>query len=523
MKPPRNQAPPPKKRNPAPPPKQRNPLAPRVSKENLEAKEAASKAPKGNGVTFSTASKLLINSSMLPSERWYIEEGQVHFQQGMNITSFPKTLPDERAFKGRDIVFPMRTTLLVDSLMKATLPEPVQGGNPALLAHPWLCLKPQAKRCSHHSGGEQECFCFVQGMSGQYHRTVVLPDTCLKKDMLGPMEAAVAPKDLQLLENPARFYQWNEAAGDHLLGLPPPFLIGGRWPPIPYEPAMALTVPDNRVRLYYALYNAERFRQVASIYTRPPTEWSQAEHPTCGEPPAEGELGRITSSLYGLETLSRTGFCAHPCGEPRILLFCAVAKEDRAVPVFRTNMAMPLRVEAAVTEIIRPWYEGGQGMILCSVCLVHTSNSEPSQLMWLSRGDYIDHWEKEHVASMVASNIFSATQMHVRLHLGHLAYVLALAGVHNGEDNPRGTAVSCLAMERYGVLEHDDVLKNFLGPASNEEVADIMDDFAGPRDDAGPSTMDSMLEPNTPRVEQELDVQRPAGHFLAPKNNRRGR
>ena len=164
----------------------------------------------------------------------------------------------------------MRPSLLVDSLMKATLPEPVHGGNPVLLAHPWLCLKPQAKRCSHHSGGEEECFCFVQGVSGQYHRTSVLLDTCLKRGLVGPLEVAVAPRELLLQENPSRFHQWNEAAGDHLLGLPTPFLIGGRWPPIPYEPAMALIRGDIRTRLY----NTARFREVASLYTRPPREWA---------------------------------------------------------------------------------------------------------------------------------------------------------------------------------------------------------------------------------------------------------
>ena len=197
------------------------------------------------------------------------------------------------------------------------------------------------------------------------------------------------------------------------------------------------------------------------------------------------------------------------------------------VPVYTTDQSAPLSVEAAVTEVIRPWYEGGQGRILCSVCLVHTSTTAPSQLMWLSRNEYINHWEMEPTSSMVVFNIFSASQLHVRLHLGHLAYVLALAGRLSGEENPRGTAVSNLALERFGIIEHDDVLKDFLGPASNEELdsmySDLMD---APSDDAGASvleSMDSLLQTNSVQEEQSQQSQHPAGRFLAPKNNRKGR
>jgi len=101
---------------------------------------AMNKLPNGQSVMFSTASRQLINGSMLPNEKWYIEDGLVHFQEGVKITSFPKALPDERAIKGKNIVFPVRPCLLVDNLAKATLPEPTEGGHPTLLANPWLCL-----------------------------------------------------------------------------------------------------------------------------------------------------------------------------------------------------------------------------------------------------------------------------------------------------------------------------------------------------------------------------------------------
>jgi len=479
---------------------------------------AMNKLPNGQSVMFSTASRQLINGSMLPNEKWYIEDGLVHFQEGVKITSFPKALPDERAIKGKNIVFPVRPCLLVDNLAKATLPEPTEGGHPTLLANPWLCLKPRAQRCSHHVGGGVECSCIVQGTSGQYHRNTILPDTCLKRGLIGPADVAVAPEGLQLVENPQRFYQWSEEAGDHVLGLPAPFLIGGCWPPMPYEPAMALEEADSRSRLFYTLYDSGRFREVASLYTKPPREWAEAAHPYFGEPSPMGELGKITRTLYGLETLARTGFHSHPCAEPRVMLYCAVSREDRLVPVYVTDRSAPLRVEAAVTEIIRPWHEYGLGLILCSVCIVHTAPNAPTQLMWLARSEYILHWEQEHASSMGASYVFSATQLHVRLHLGHLAYVLALASRNRNKEDPKGMAISNLAIEQFGIQEHEEVLLDFLGPASNEEVNLLLDDLLdAPRASASEQVaMDTVPSSAGPTSEQG-----PSGHFLPRKNNKK--
>jgi hypothetical protein len=476
-------------------------------------------------VVFSTVSKQIINSSMLPSDKWCIEEGLVHFQEGDSKISFPKTLPEEKVYKGKEFVFPMRPSLMVDSLERATLPEPAQGDHPTLLTNHWLYLKPRAKRCPHHAGGGLECSCTLQGVSGQYHRGAVLNDTCLKKDYITPPDVAVAPKGLLLQENAGRYYQWNEEAGDHLLGVPTPFLIGGQWPGLPYEPAMAQGQMDDRTRLYYTLYSPERFREVASIYLNPPSEWDEGSNPVFGEPSPQGELGQVARTLYGVETLARTGFCAHPCAEPRILLFCAVMKEDRMVPVYHTDRSAPLRVEAAVTEILRPWHEGGLGQILCSVCIVQTGPHMPTQLMWLSRSEYMLHWEAEHASSMVASNVFSASQLHVRIHLGHLAYILALAGRLNNKENPLGVAVSTLAMERFHIIMHDEVLKDFLGPASDEDLEQMFNDHdirpASNSAAEGPASMDALLPAPEGMDEQNSEQNTPAGKFLPPKNNKK--
>jgi len=55
--------------------------------------------------------------------------------------------------------------------------------------------------------------------------------------------------------------------------------------------------------------------------------------------------------------------------------------------------------------------------------------------------------------------------------------VLALASRFRNREDPKGMAVSNLAMEQFGIQEHQEVLVNFLGPASSEEMDLLYDDL----------------------------------------------
>ncbi len=431
-------------------------------------------------MTFSTSKKAIITSQMLPSDRWWISQGQVHFQDGRFLSKFPALLPEEKLLKKKKIIHPVRPILVVDSMLKPSLPEPSRESHPLLQTNPWLHLRPKVPRCPSHVEEGKQCACIAMGMAGQFHRPSVLPDVCLREGFIRPSAVEVPPVELQLMENSSRYYLQEKEEDDHLLALPTPFPISGQWPGKHFLPAMALEREDNPLRLYFALYDSARFREIAEIYLRPPQAWPEDKHPTFGEPSPNGELGRVAKTLYGLETLQRVGLCAHPCAEPRVLLYCAVTQLDRRVPVYVTDRASPLRVEAAVTEVIRPWYDQGHGRIVCSVCLVQTNPSGGSSLLLLTRAEYIHHWETEHVSSMVASSTFSATQLHTRIHLGHLAYVLALANRRKGPENPRESAVSETALEQFGITERSDILKEYLGPPSLEEFDEIYEDHFGP-------------------------------------------
>jgi hypothetical protein len=342
------------------------------------------------------------------------------------------------------------------------------------------------------------------GMSGQYHRPAVLSDVCIREGLMRPFDLTVKPMGLQTQENPQRFYLHHKEVDDHLLGVPTPFLISGQWPEKHFLPAMAQEGSDNVTRLYYALYDSSRFRQMAEIYSKPPQEWPGEHNPILGEPAPNGELGKVVKGLYGLETLQRVGFAAHPCSEPRVLLYCAVTPSDKRVPILVTDRASPMRLDAAITEVIRPWYDQGQGKIVCSVCLIQTDSSGRAALLFLSRAEYIHHWEAEHSSALVATSVFSATQLHVRIHVGHLAYVLALANRLKGQESPKGTAVSSTALRQFGITEHDEVLKAFLGPPSNEEMDDLLSEVMDP-----------------PDAEGQCGQEAKPGRFLIPKNKKK--
>ena len=65
----------------------------------------------------------------------------------------------------------------------------------------------------------------------------------------------------------------------------------------------------------------------------------------------------------------------------------------------------------------------------------------------------------------MAISVFSGTQLNLRVHQGHLAYLLALAN-RAGEDSPHGRAVDRAALRGHGLTESDNTLMSFLGPLS---------------------------------------------------------
>lgn len=134
-----------------------------------------------------------------------------------------------------------------------------------------------------------------------------MPDSCVREQFSRPK-----PARLLFSENPGQVYTWDRVMKDHVLIYPQPFLVGAKWPARKFEPAMALCEDELQTRLYYSLYDNERFTEMAQLYSTPSSEWSVPGLPYFGEPRRDSELGRVTETMQGLETLLRTGFASHP-------------------------------------------------------------------------------------------------------------------------------------------------------------------------------------------------------------------
>jgi hypothetical protein len=206
---------------------------------------------------------------------------------------------------------------------------------------------------------------------------------------------------------------------------------------------------------------------MAITYMDPPSGWLPRENPYFGEPSPESELGLITTGLYGLETLQRTGFCAHPSSEPHIRFYLATSKKYLSMPTLVTT-GQPGEVEKAVATIMRPFYQEGNGQVLCPVCLL-IEKKEQLEPIFLARSEFLPHWEKEHYGSFVAATTFSATQLHTRIYLGSLLYTLAVSyQPEGGEDYPDQEAYSEEALKNLNMTTRSYLLQRIWKAARSE-------------------------------------------------------
>jgi hypothetical protein len=204
---------------------------------------------------------------------------------------------------------------------------------------------------------------------------------------------------------------------------------------------MASRGQEHAVELYYTLYNPNRFREVASTYQVEPRLWEAGKSPVICEASPSNEVGLLAQRLYGLESIPRLGFTAHPAAEPRILLYPAMCRLTRQVPVLLQDLRHPSTLDLVLAEGIRPFWEKGEGMITCPICLmVPKAGGVGFTPAAYGRSAYLQHWESTHYSSYVASCTFSATQLHTRIYMGHSLYTLALANRRNGKDSPTGRA-----------------------------------------------------------------------------------
>ena len=410
-------------------------------------------------------SPTIITPDMLPNSKWKIVGNDVTYTIGdETIMEFDKNIPKEKAWN-KTIWFPVNPKCIVDSVScPSKLPAPISKTNipKECLQFPAMMMLPQPKPIKTHAG---KCQCVVLGQRETYHRESVLHDSCLL-DNVTQQKMAVAPCTKEpFVENPSRFYYWNSELRDHCLALPMPFRNGTSWTPIHFSPAMS-GCPNNSARkLYYGLYSTTKAKEIGAVYMRQPKEWTASNHPCLSEAPEGSELGYITSSLYGLETVPRVNYTHHPLADQHFLLFIATDPISMLVPVFLRNPDEPTLMDDAIGLMMQPFWKNALGRVLCPVCIAEDVEGE-LQPVFLTRSQFISHWVQLHVSSFTAVCTFSATSLNSRLYQGFVTYILAKhAALSDGlVDKPEGNPLDTPSVLKLCVFGTSTVLSKFLKP-----------------------------------------------------------
>ena len=433
--------------------------------------------------TLTVSGSRLISPELLPDDCYQIKDGQVVYKWGDLQLSFPQEYQADRV--SRDITHPTRPTHIVGRLDQPTLLIPAEQMPKEATSHPRMLLLPQLKAASHHATEGQACGCTKHNRLERFHREAILPDTCLKGRLPSEEDWQVGALEDQFQENPAHFYLADSRDGDAYLGVPAPFLLGGTWPRLKYEPVLAKRSSGQQVAQYLALYNVDRFNRVADQHQRCPRELHPRNSLVISEASTSNEVGLVAERLYGLETIPRIGFTAHPASEPAIHLYPAMDMTTRKVPVFVQDSRHPAVFDGMMGDLFRPFWEKGHGLILCAICLFTEKEDGKAHPSYWSRQHYISHWEKHHYSSYVVSSTFSATQLHTRVYMGHLLYTLALACRKMGEEDPLRMAINLRALTQYNIKATSNTLALLYPPPKEddnsevEEVAKVTVDESG--------------------------------------------
>jgi hypothetical protein len=250
--------------------------------------------------------------------------------------------------------------------------------------------------------------CIVVGQKDSHHREVVLPDICLRRGLYQLIFSMQPATNAPFYENPSRFYYFNSKEADFTLSVPQPFRNAASWKPKHFQPVMSDCADEKASALYYGLYSPHRARSIATIYQRPPSDWTETTHPCLGEPKEGSELWRVSKLLYGVESVSRLNYSSHPLSDDRFHLFIATDPVSLFVPVFSRNEDPDL-LDTIICQMLRPFWSEASGRILCPVCLLEVINDKFSPVL-LTRSEFLKHWVLHHLSSFVAACTFSAAR-----------------------------------------------------------------------------------------------------------------
>jgi hypothetical protein len=143
--------------------------------------------------------------------------------------------------------------------------------------------------------------------------------------------------------------------------------------PKKFLPFFASCNQSSILRFFFTLFDSKRYKHVAALYLSAPN-WTPSQHPYFQEPSELEELGHLVRDLYGLETLFRISLISHPCREPLIFLDLATDRVLLTTPILQASHRF--QMDKLVAAAFRPFYAGGKGKVMCSLCLFRISEDQ---------------------------------------------------------------------------------------------------------------------------------------------------
>ena len=414
----------------------------------------------------------------LPGQFTKLSNGNIHYQEpnSTEVCIFYQKRPAPHHSKYQQSTLHTSGSIYITaSLTEPDLPAPSADMHHALKSNVAMCFRPKLRSFPH--GHSFSCDCIAQCITDVAHRMSVVPLYCAKRIRLSvrDMEVPLPPFAPRFYENASRTFVYSEATRCHVLALPQPFAASVRWPPKAHLPALATCDVDYKLRDFFALFDADSYREAALPYLMTPDRWTPDVHPFYQEPPEHSELYLVSQKMWGIETLFRVSPPRHPCRVKTIYVYPATNPE-LVTPTLTTNDKFA--ADLFLSTIMRPFYAQGFGVALCAVCLVRRSrNSDVAQPAFFTREDYILHFRAEHWNHSALTGLHSPTQLNTRMYLAMFLYTLCLGHVPTSPD-PRKPA--CNDPGLFPGFSTSIILRNLVSVPENNMLSELYSDLIEP-------------------------------------------
>jgi hypothetical protein len=347
--------------------------------------------------------------------------------------------PTRRSPSQSTINFPVE---LVNPNCHAPIYDPGFRGLKTLLHHP--CMLESSRALTPVQNHVGNCSC--PDVALQFTMPALQNAVCLKSGLTATEPYALTDHVISYSFNKTKTFSLEGGATEvkkYLPLVPSPYLLNTEWEPrITFNPCLAFTPVRKRESLLLALNDVRFQTAISEWYSTPPHNWTNSSHPLFSEPVRESELSLWSEGLYGVESLNRVHFCAHPAA---FGFHISLAKTDENLSAVEVKLAKANDIEMFVLEEHKKFIQEGLGSISCPSCVPTFSGSAPN-IHQYTRGQFLDHYQTCHTQDLAFLGLATPSGLGQRLYETLILYI------------------SCLTVEKYSSSD-DDI--RFLAPRTS--------------------------------------------------------